>query len=165
VIGTSFVQFDLRFYVVVLLFIIFEVEFSVFFPWATVFGKAVDLSSPAVAVVSTQTVEGVQTSVLSKAAVLRLEEMGYTTEQAFAHATNAAELELLREGAQRLALASMVAIALFLGVLMVGDAYVWRRGDLDWVRSTTSQRGEAIERTSPRTSTGPRKSPGSILST
>ena len=39
-IGSSFVQFDLRFYVVALLFIIFDVEVALFFPWATVFGKA-----------------------------------------------------------------------------------------------------------------------------
>ena len=42
--GTSFVQFDLRFYVVALLFIIFDVEVAFFFPWATVFGKATHLS-------------------------------------------------------------------------------------------------------------------------
>ena len=36
-IGSSFVQFDLRFYVVALLFIIFDVEVALFFPWATVF--------------------------------------------------------------------------------------------------------------------------------
>ena len=39
-IGSSFVQFDMRFYVVALLFIIFDVEVAFFFPWATVFGKA-----------------------------------------------------------------------------------------------------------------------------
>ncbi|MEZ6070714.1 MAG: NADH-quinone oxidoreductase subunit A [Pirellulales bacterium] len=31
-IGTSFVQFDLRFYVVALLFLIFDVEVALFFP-------------------------------------------------------------------------------------------------------------------------------------
>ena len=39
-IGSSFVQFDLRFYVVALIFIIFDVEVAFLFPWATVFGKA-----------------------------------------------------------------------------------------------------------------------------
>jgi len=43
-IGSSFVQFDLRFYVVALLFIIFDVEVALFFPWATVFGKATQLT-------------------------------------------------------------------------------------------------------------------------
>ena len=42
-IGSSFVQFDLRFYVVALLFIIFDVEVAFFFPWAAVFGKATQL--------------------------------------------------------------------------------------------------------------------------
>jgi NADH-quinone oxidoreductase subunit A len=46
-IGSSFVQFDLRFYVVALLFIIFDVEVALFFPWATVFGKATQLTDPA----------------------------------------------------------------------------------------------------------------------
>src|SRR5215207_9774779 len=45
-IGSSFVQFDLRFYVVALLFIIFDVEVAFFFPWATVYGKATQLTSP-----------------------------------------------------------------------------------------------------------------------
>ena len=48
-IGSSFVQFDLRFYVVALLFIIFDVEVALFFPWATVFGKATQLADPVVA--------------------------------------------------------------------------------------------------------------------
>src|SRR5262245_64170693 len=39
-IGTAWVQFDLRFYVVALLFVIFDVEVAFFFPWAEVFGKA-----------------------------------------------------------------------------------------------------------------------------
>src|SRR5262245_18776601 len=39
-IGSAWVQFDLRFYVVALLFVIFDVEMAFFFPWALVFGKA-----------------------------------------------------------------------------------------------------------------------------
>src|SRR6266852_1495975 len=38
-IGSSWVQFDLRFYVVALLFVIFDVEVAFFFPWAIVFGQ------------------------------------------------------------------------------------------------------------------------------
>src|SRR5262245_44079296 len=48
-IGSSFVQFDLRFYVIALLFIIFDVEVAFFFPWATVFGKATQLLDPSLA--------------------------------------------------------------------------------------------------------------------
>ena len=58
-IGSAFVQFDLRFYVVALLFIIFDVEVAFFFPWATVFGKATHLTDPAVPkVVVAQTADG-----------------------------------------------------------------------------------------------------------
>jgi NADH-quinone oxidoreductase subunit A len=39
VIGDSWVQFDLRFYVVALIFIIFDVEIALFWPWALVFGQ------------------------------------------------------------------------------------------------------------------------------
>src|SRR6266403_153029 len=39
-IGSAWIQFDLRFYVVALLFVIFDVEVAFFFPWAEVFGKA-----------------------------------------------------------------------------------------------------------------------------
>src|SRR6266852_5406035 len=43
-IGSAWVQFDLRFYVVALLFVIFDVEVVFFFPWAIVFGKATTLA-------------------------------------------------------------------------------------------------------------------------
>src|SRR5467141_1182262 len=43
-IGSAWVQFDLRYYVVALLFVIFDVEVAFFFPWAIVFGKANDLA-------------------------------------------------------------------------------------------------------------------------
>src|SRR6478752_2196435 len=54
-IGSSFVQFDLRFYVVALLFIIFDVEIAFFFPWATVFGKSTNLMNDKFAVVESRT--------------------------------------------------------------------------------------------------------------
>ncbi|MBI4579813.1 MAG: NADH-quinone oxidoreductase subunit A [Planctomycetes bacterium] len=37
-IGSSWVQFDLRFYVVALVFLVFDVEVALFYPWAVVFG-------------------------------------------------------------------------------------------------------------------------------
>src|ERR1051325_12107427 len=51
-IGSSFVQFDLRFYVVALLFIIFDVEVAFFFPWAVVFGRAPHLRDPTVEIIA-----------------------------------------------------------------------------------------------------------------
>src|ERR1700745_2055373 len=43
-VGSAWIQFDLRFYVVALLFVIFDVEVAFFFPWATIFGKANQLA-------------------------------------------------------------------------------------------------------------------------
>ena len=31
-------------------------------------------------------------------------------------------------------------MGVFFGVLLVGFAYLWRRGDIDWVRSTAAER-------------------------
>src|SRR5271157_2220305 len=43
-IGSAWIQFDLRFYVVALLFVIFDVEVAFFFPWAVVFGQSNSLA-------------------------------------------------------------------------------------------------------------------------
>ena len=48
-IGSSYIQFDLRFYVVALLFIIFDVEVAFFFPWALIYGGATQLVDPRLA--------------------------------------------------------------------------------------------------------------------
>src|SRR5213076_2858347 len=45
-VGSAWVQFDLRFYVVALLFVIFDVEMAFFFPWAVVFGQSNQLADP-----------------------------------------------------------------------------------------------------------------------
>src|SRR5437660_6163608 len=44
-VGSAWIQFDLRYYVVALLFVVFDVEVAFFFPWATVFGKANQLAN------------------------------------------------------------------------------------------------------------------------
>jgi NADH:ubiquinone oxidoreductase subunit 3 (subunit A) len=44
-IGSAWIQFDVRIYVVALLFVIFDVEVAFFFPWAEVFGRANAISS------------------------------------------------------------------------------------------------------------------------
>ncbi len=167
-IGSSFVQFDLRFYVVALLFIIFDVEVALFFPWATVFGKATQLADPALQTVQA---DGVT---LTPAAVGVLRELGIErpavpdfsaavipTTAAVDPAAGgvqaepgaavvvkeqaSAERDVSRAGGllARLAVADMVT---FFAVLLVGFAYVWNRGDLDWVRATSNERGAAAGR-------------------
>lgn len=142
VIGSSFVQFDLRFYVVALLFIIFDVEVAFFFPWATVFGKATQLSSAEMPIAVVQA-EGAGAQ-LSRAATMRISELGA------APILGDGGAEGLRQTGRDLAWGSFADIAVFFAVLLVGFAYVWRRGDLDWVRATTSHKGEVVERASPR---------------
>ena len=82
-IGSSWVQFDLRFYVVALFYLVFDVELVLIYPWATVFRQF-----PA------------------EALLLGLP---------------------------------------FVGLVIVGYAYEWHSGSLDWVRSaiTTGIKGTA----------------------
>src|SRR3989304_2817087 len=42
-IGTGWVQFDLRFYIVALVYLIFDVEVALFYPWAVAWGDAAAL--------------------------------------------------------------------------------------------------------------------------
>ncbi len=79
-IGSSFVQFDLRFYVVALLFIIFDVEVAFFFPWATVFGKATHLADPRLAIVQSADAVGATAELTTPARGL-LSEMGIDNPQ------------------------------------------------------------------------------------
>ena len=80
--GNANVQFNARFYVVALIFMLFEVELVFLFPWATVFGQA---------------------SLIAQTDGL----WGW------------------------FALAEM---AIFVGILVLGLAYAWAKGYLDWVR-------------------------------
>ena len=82
-IGTSWVQFDLRFYIVALFYLVFDVEVALIYPWAVVFRQFP-----------------------SEALVLGLP---------------------------------------FLGIVVIGYAYEWYSGSLDWVRSSvnTSIKGTA----------------------
>ena len=129
-IGSSFVQFDLRFYVVALLFIIFDVEVAFFFPWAAVFGKATHLMDPSVAIVNKEsgTLTPPVLAVYDSLTVPR------------AALPSAADPAAVTETARTLAVLSVVDIMVFFAVLLVGFAYVWRRGDLDWVRAMSVDR-------------------------
>lgn len=126
VIGSSFVQFDIRFYVVALLFIVFDVEVAFFFPWAVVFGKATHLVSTADAAA---TAEGPAAEVRNAALVQQLNELGMSAGATAADVAAAA---------QTLTWGLFADILVFFAVLMVGFAYVWSRGDLNWVRTTVN---------------------------
>jgi NADH:ubiquinone oxidoreductase subunit 3 (subunit A) len=209
-IGSSYVQFDLRFYTVALLFIVFDVEVAFFFPWASLYGGATQLAdqqlSPPARVELTQKVlnvasaDGVDGETLKKAyersqfssadyvnakrialwdsPVLRAEaetdvnenvedSASLTDEQRQAAIDRAlgplvdAELDNLiiadlaestdhspeelkalwisASDAAKLGLVSFADILVFFGVLLVGFAYVWKRGDLDWVRAVGAE--------------------------
>lgn len=161
-IGSSFVQFDLRFYVVALLFIIFDVEVALFFPWAVIFGKSNNLADPAVAVVEQADSGLVMTPVASSL----LQEMGVENPQAPTRVpaslresiasqfgataanspiTGKAEAAAVVQGASKqFAWLTLLDIAVFFAVLLVGFAYVWKRGDLNWVRAIGRER--AVDR-------------------
>lgn len=86
-IGSAWVRFDMRFYTVALVFLIFEVEAAVMFPWAVVFE--------------------------------RLRAFGAAGGHGFF---------------------VVGEILVFVLILAVGLVYVWRKGDLDWVKSTLASR-------------------------
>ena len=89
-IGSAWVQFDLRFYIVALVYLIFDVEVALFYPWAVAYGSADKLG------------ESIGMS-------------GFAIRQV-----------------------ALVDMLFFFGVLMVGFAYLWRFGYLDWVRSAAT---------------------------
>ena len=151
-IGTSYVQFDLRFYVVALLFIIFDVEVAFVFPWAAVFGKATHLADPRSGHQVIEEADG--TLVLPPTATARAvyNELGIRDPRAPVEVpaslrgqvtgtapSPARSEEIIRRGGKQLALVTIVDIGAFFAVLMVGFAYVWKRGDLNWVRAYSSQ--------------------------
>ncbi len=128
-IGSSYIQFDLRFYVVALLFIIFDVEVVFFFPWASIFGNAVQLTDPLLT--------GPDRILLSEQ-LMSLPPGSLTLEQSISAST-----------ALTLGWTGVIDVLIFFAVLLVGFAYVWKRGDLEWVRTLSQQ-----SRLAPSRSTG-----------
>jgi NADH-quinone oxidoreductase subunit A len=92
-VGDAHVQFDLRFYVVALVYLVFAVEVVLFYPWAVAYGAAERITP------------------------------GTPGDDAFAF--------------RGVALADML---LFLGLLGVGFAYLWKKGYLDFVRTARGDR-------------------------
>lgn len=176
--GTADVQFDLRFYVVALVFLIFDVEVAFFFPWATVFGKATQLSDarlppdaqvlrltelgllpaggremsglPAgdtVEASSPETTTAPMADLRSNSAGVRGTLGSLARGVAFEREANRAQadangsLDGVAAFGRRLARLAMIDIAVFFGILMVGFAYVWYRGDLNWIRTPPQTEG------------------------
>jgi NADH-quinone oxidoreductase subunit A len=138
-VGPAAVQFDLRFYVVALLFLIFEVEVAFFFPPATIFGRARELRSPAAQPVVHDVAEnrdGAVHAVKSLNPVVREAYRGLGIPAAGRPSpADAGVSSEVASQANGLALGSMLDLAVFFAVLLVGFAFVWRRGDLNWVRA------------------------------
>jgi len=118
-IGSSYIQFDIRFYVVALLFILFDVEIVFFFPWATIFGGATQLADSR----------------------LTGETRQQLTDKLFnlPAGTTTPESVLTSSDALLLAQTGLADLLVFFGILLAGFAYIWSRGDLDWVRSMMRQ--------------------------
>ena len=127
-IGSSYIQFDLRFYVVALLFIIFDVEIAFFFPWASFYGSAMHLAD--------SRITSEARSDLS-ARLLSLDPATISEGQI-----------ITAETALQLGWIGLADILVFFGVLLVGFAYVWKRGDLDWIRALTKKSKQAGDQTS-----------------
>jgi NADH-quinone oxidoreductase subunit A len=185
-IGSAWVQFDLRFYVVALLFVIFDVEVAFFFPWAEVFGRANALASvrrlddaAAYHAVGERALVFVpdydqagragldRLTRVTPEEVARLHELqqkdrelqaqnqgvplGQHKEMPDAERAEmsrladveANALTTVREG-RTFAWLAFGEILIFFGVLLVGFAYLWKRGDLAWVRSVAAERQASL---------------------
>lgn len=144
-IGSAWVQFDLRYYVVALLFVIFDVEVAFFFPWAVVFGKTTELGQPNLPeerrLLLNQELQPVLGSELVALQALekrtpeqtqRVADLTATLNKQPSAAANAA-------AARQFSWIAFVDILVFFGVLLVGFAYLWKRGDLNWVRTYAAE--------------------------
>ncbi|MGV3764061.1 NADH-quinone oxidoreductase subunit A [Parapedobacter sp.] len=80
-VGNAWIQFNPRFYVIALVFLLFDVELLFIFPWATVFGQ-----------------------------------------------------QELMAADVRWGWFALLEMALFVGILIIGLVYVWKKGDLEWIK-------------------------------
>jgi len=129
-IGSAWIQFDLRFYVVALLFVIFDVEVAFFFPWAVVFGQANTLARQEMPASANQQEYNRLVDDLVEPAPVPATDRPVSPQ----------EFNETRTAARQLAWIAFWDILVFFGVLLLGFAYLWKRGDLAWVRSTIAER-------------------------
>ncbi|NJO02759.1 MAG: NADH-quinone oxidoreductase subunit A [Bacteroidia bacterium] len=81
-VGSAWNQFNVRYYIIALIFILFEVEVVFLFPWAVVFGQRV----------------------------------------------------LIEASKGLWGWFALLEMIVFVGILIIGLAYVWRKGFLEWVK-------------------------------
>jgi NADH-quinone oxidoreductase subunit A len=154
-IGSAWIQFDLRYYVVALLFVIFDVEVVFFFPWAVVFGSANTVKNN-VQPLEQQVEAFAALTVTSPAQQAQAKRW----RKELAEGTTAGrekvagELAEARAPASGLAWVALWDILVFFGVLLVGFAYLWKRGDIDWVRSVAAERAATARPVGPRAPEG-----------
>jgi len=79
--GTAWIPFNTRFYVIALIFLLFDVEMVFIFPWATVYANAALITAD-----------------------------------------------------NRWGVFTLIEMFAFAGILILGLVYVWRKGDLDWIK-------------------------------
>jgi len=79
--GNSWIQFNSRFYVIALVFLLFDVELAFIFPWSTVFSQQELINADS--------------------------NWGWL---------------------------SLIEMFIFIGILLIGLVYVWKKGDLNWIR-------------------------------
>ena len=141
-IGSAWIQFDLRFYVVALLFVIFDVEVAFFFPWAVVFGQANAVAQQTEVPATVEARRAYDASMrdlipdYAENQPARAKHVAGDEEERHLLAV---EVEENSKAAQSLAWIALFDILVFFGVLLVGFAYLWKRGDLAWVRSVSSE--------------------------
>jgi len=89
--GNAWIQFNPRFYVIALVFLLFDVELLFIFPWATVFGQP----------------------------------------------------ELIATD-MRWGWFALLEMTLFVGILVIGLVYVWKKGVLEWIKPKPSMPSVAV---------------------
>ena len=167
-IGSSFVQFDLRYYVVALVFIVFDAEVAFLFPVATVFGKQAQLAdarlelvehpssgavvsgaSPQRAVAKTSGAVSADKTNLTAAAKGLFQELGVVAPQIDSRPRHRADSQVkqLRQTISQFTLYVYAATLFFFLVLFIGFAYEWKTGAFDWVRAVTRTRNPSVATT------------------
>ncbi|MGQ9769585.1 MAG: NADH-quinone oxidoreductase subunit A [Thermogutta sp.] len=142
-VGSADIQFDIRFYVIALVFLIFDVEVALFFPWATVFGKATHLASTAISteIRRERLMElGREQEVAVQAKVDKSLETdarisNFSPPEQCTAGKGVYSSDAVRNWGRQLAGLALCDILVFFGILMVGFAYLWHQGDLRWVRA------------------------------